>query len=150
MLRLDINLVFTIINVLLLLVVVRIFLLKPIRKIIAARQEEADAALAEANAAKEEAEKQQAEVQEQMKGIEAERTKVLAETRAKAGKEYERVLEDAKKKRMRSLPMPAGMPRKTASGIQRAGPLSFRADAPGVPFATEAAEPCPSRSFAPR
>ncbi len=97
MLKLDINLVFTVINVLLLFVVVRVFLLKPIRKIIAARQEEADAALAQANEEKEEAHRQQAQVEEQMKGIEAERLKLLAETRAKAGQEYDRVLSDAKK-----------------------------------------------------
>ena len=41
MLRLDWNLLFTVINLLLLFVLMKIFLFKPVQKIIAARQAEA-------------------------------------------------------------------------------------------------------------
>ena len=42
MLRVDWNLLFTIINLLVLFVAMRVFLFKPVQKIIAERQEEAD------------------------------------------------------------------------------------------------------------
>lgn len=42
MLKLDWNLLFTIINILLLLILVKVFLVKPIKNIIAQRQAEAD------------------------------------------------------------------------------------------------------------
>lgn len=57
MLRLDWNILFTVINLILLFIAMRVFLFKPVRKIIAARQEEADKQFAEAAASKEEAEK---------------------------------------------------------------------------------------------
>ena len=55
MLRLDWNILFTVINLILLFIAMRVFLFKPVRKIIAARQEEADKQFAEAAASKEEA-----------------------------------------------------------------------------------------------
>ena len=50
MLRLDWNLLFTVINLLLLFVLMKIFLFKPVQKIIAARQAEADKQFDEAAA----------------------------------------------------------------------------------------------------
>ena len=52
MLRVDWNLLLTIINLLLLFVLMRIFLFKPVQKIIAARQEEADRQINEAGESK--------------------------------------------------------------------------------------------------
>ena len=56
MLRVDWNLLLTIINLLLLFVLMRIFLFKPVQKIIAARQEEADRQFKEADERKQAAE----------------------------------------------------------------------------------------------
>ena len=55
MLRLDWNLLFTVINLLLLFVLMKIFLFKPVQKIIAARQAEADKQFDEAAAKQAEA-----------------------------------------------------------------------------------------------
>ena len=56
MLRVDWNLLLTIINLLLLFVLMRIFLFKPVQKIIAARQEEADRQFKDAGESKQAAE----------------------------------------------------------------------------------------------
>mgnify|MGYP000785194576 CR=1 FL=1 len=56
MLRVDWNLLLTIINLLLLFVMMRIFLFKPVQKIIAARQAEADRQFKEADESKQAAE----------------------------------------------------------------------------------------------
>ena len=49
MLRIDINLVFTIINVLLLFAIVKIFLIKPVHKILDKRRQEVEDKYAEAD-----------------------------------------------------------------------------------------------------
>ena len=56
MLRIDINLIFTVINVLILCLAVRIFLWKPVHKVIAERQKMVDDSLSDAAKAKSEAE----------------------------------------------------------------------------------------------
>ena len=56
MLRIDINLIFTVVNVLVLCLAVRIFLWKPVHKVLAERQANVDASLADAAKAKTEAE----------------------------------------------------------------------------------------------
>ena len=55
MLRIDINLVFTIINVLLLFAIVKIFLIKPVHKILDKRRQEVEDKYAEADKVNEEA-----------------------------------------------------------------------------------------------
>ena len=80
MLQLDVwNVLFTIINLLILFVLMRIFLYKPVQKIIAKRQEEADRQFGEA-AAKQSEEK-----------------KVVSEARKTADEEYQRIVADAHK-----------------------------------------------------
>ena len=56
MLRLDINIVWTILNLLIIFAIVKIFLIKPIHKILDERQAQADSMLTDAVKAKEEAE----------------------------------------------------------------------------------------------
>ena len=51
MLRLDINIVWTILNLLIIFAIVKIFLIKPIHKILDARQAEIDKQYADAKAA---------------------------------------------------------------------------------------------------
>ena len=85
MLRIDLNLLWTVINVLIIFVIVKKFLLKPVNKILAARQEEIDrqyATAKEAEASKLNSEEQKAEM--------------LKEARAKAGEEYQRIVADAR------------------------------------------------------
>lgn len=97
MLRLDINLVFTIINVLLLFAVVKIFLIKPIHKILDKRKEEVEEQYAAADKVNREAFESKEKYDEALGNIEEEKEKRLLEARNKATEEYDRVVDQAKK-----------------------------------------------------
>ena len=97
MLRVDINLVFTIINVLLLFAVVKIFLIKPIHKILDKRRKEVEAKYAEADRITEEALSSKKEYEESIRNIEEEKERRFAEARNQANGEYERLMEQARK-----------------------------------------------------
>ena len=84
MLRIDINLIFTVINVLVLCAAVRIFLWKPIHKILDERQAQADSMLTDAVKAKEEAEALVEEHKASMAGIEQEKAAAVAEAKSRA------------------------------------------------------------------
>lgn len=96
MLRIDINMLFTVINVLILVVAVRLLLWKPIHKILEQRQAEADAALAEAEQVKSDAEALAAQQRQQLSDIDAQRAAALDEARAQASEESERILSSAR------------------------------------------------------
>ncbi|MDE7479370.1 MAG: ATP synthase F0 subunit B [Lachnospiraceae bacterium] len=96
MLRLDINLVFTIINLLIIYFIVSKFLFKPVKKILAQRQEEIDQQYAEAEAAKKQAGELQQQYEERIKGIDQEKAAAVDAARAKADEEYGRIVADAK------------------------------------------------------
>ena len=88
MLRVDWNLLLTIINLLLLFVMMRIFLFKPVQKIIAARQAD------ESKQAAEEARKQ---YEASLANAEETKKQVLQEARQTADAEYKRIVSDAEK-----------------------------------------------------
>jgi len=96
MLKFDINLLFTVINLFLLFAVIRIFLFKPVKKIIAKRQEEVDKQYKDAEAVKTEADTLKAEYEENLKGIADEKAGILKESRTQAGQEYEKIVAEAK------------------------------------------------------
>lgn len=96
MLRIDINLIFTVINVLILFVAVRIFLWKPIHKILAQRQAEADAGMAQVEEKRAEAEALVAQHQLQLDSIAQERAAALDEAHSQAQAESERILSAAR------------------------------------------------------
>ena len=98
MLRLDWNFLFTVINLLLLFVLMRIFLFKPVQKIIAARQQEADRQFEKAAAKKAEADGLKLQYEQSIASAEEEKTKTLQETRRKADAEYHRIVTDAQDK----------------------------------------------------
>lgn len=95
-LRLDWNLLFNAINLIILYLLMKRFLFKPVNEILAKRQEEADQKMAEANAAKESAleTKQQYEASLQM--AEAEKEKIVSQARNEAAGEYSRIVGEAK------------------------------------------------------
>ena len=105
MLRLDWNLLFTVINLLLLFVLMKIFLFKPVQKIIAARQAEADKQFDEAAAKQAEADGLKAQYAKSIASVEEEKSKAMQETMKKADAEYQRIVGDAesKAKQMRLL-----------------------------------------------
>lgn len=96
MLRIDINLIFTVINVLILFVAVRIFLWKPIHRILDERQAQADAALTEAEQARIQAEELAAQHQQQLDSIARERTAALEAAHSQAQEESEHILTAAR------------------------------------------------------
>ena len=73
MLRIDINMLFEIINLLILFIAFKFVLFKPVQKIIAQRQEEADKEYKEAEASKAEAEAKKTEYEESLRTIDDER-----------------------------------------------------------------------------
>jgi len=97
MLKVDINLLFNVINILLLCVLVRLFLFKPVNKILAERQASVDRSLAEAESVKAQALALEQERADMMKSIEEEKIAVLSDAQKRAAGEYEVILSDAKK-----------------------------------------------------
>lgn len=95
MLRIDINLIFTVINVLVLCLAVRIFLWKPVHKVLAERQAMVDASFADAAKAKSEAEALVEEQEAFRANIEGEKSAALAEARKQAQAESSRIVADA-------------------------------------------------------
>jgi F-type H+-transporting ATPase subunit b len=95
MLRLDINLVFTIINLLIIYFIVAKFLFKPIKNILAKRQEEIDKQYADAKVAQDKANDLKTQYEDSMKGIEGEKTAAMNEARTKANAEYDRIVAGA-------------------------------------------------------
>lgn len=91
------NLAITIVNLLVLYVAMRIFLFKPVQKIIAERQAEADRQFEEAAESKSKAEEMKAQYEQSLAAAEDEKKKVLKEARKSADKEYHRIIKDAEK-----------------------------------------------------
>ena len=96
MLRIDLNLLWTVINVLIIFGIVKKFLLKPVNKILAARQEEIDKQYAVAKAAEENARQLEEQTKAAMNGIEEQKNETLKEARGKAEEEYQRRVAEAK------------------------------------------------------
>lgn len=98
MLRLDMNLVFTIINLLIWYVIIRKFLFKPINNVINKREEAIQARYSEAQKLQEEAEAEKKKCSEFQNQIEEEKARVMAEAQENARAEYNNMMEDARKK----------------------------------------------------
>lgn len=95
MLKVDINLLFTAINLLVLYILMKLFLFKPIHKILEKRQGIVDKNLADADAARTSALAMEQQHSQALKGIDQERKTVLDQARKEASQEYERIMADA-------------------------------------------------------
>lgn len=95
MLRIDLNLLWTILNLLLLFILVKVFLFKPVQKIIAARQEEVDKQFDDAKAAKTEADELKMKYTDSLADMEEERKKTLKDARKNADEEYKKIVSSA-------------------------------------------------------
>ena len=96
MLRIDLNLLWTVINVLIIFGIVKKFLLKPVNKILAARQEEIDKQYADAKAAEENVRQLEEQTKAAMNSIEEQKNETLKDARGKAEEEYQRRVAEAK------------------------------------------------------
>ncbi len=95
MLTLNINLLWTVLNVLILFLLLRKFLYKPVMNIIAERQKQVDAAMADAEASKNEAKTALSAAQEQLRNVDAEAAQRRDAYEKQAEKEKAQLLADA-------------------------------------------------------
>lgn len=98
MLRLDWNLLFTILNLLIWYILIRKFLFKPINRVIDQREERLAARGAEAQKLMEEAQKEKDEYAKLQAQIEEEKTAALADARERAQAEYDQIIKEAGEK----------------------------------------------------
>lgn len=95
MISLDWNLLFTVINLLILFVLLKLFLFKPVNKIIEQRQQEVDEQLTNAEAQKAEAAALKEQYESSVQAMEAEKDKKRADAQKAATEEYDRIVADA-------------------------------------------------------
>ena len=98
MLRLDFNLVFTVLNILIWYVLIRKFLFKPINDIISKREDAINSRYEEAKKLQEEAQAEKEKSVQYQNQIESEKAKVMAQAQLDARKEFDQIVEDAHKK----------------------------------------------------
>lgn len=96
MLELDINLLFTVIDVLILYFLLRKFLFKPVRKVMEDRKNEIAHSYEEAEKTKQEANALKSEYDKTLQDLDAKKAASVAEAKAEASKEYDKILAQAK------------------------------------------------------
>ena len=97
MLTLNLNLLYTVVNVLVLFLLLRKFLYKPVMNIIAQRQKQVDDALAAAETSKKEAATTLNTAQDKLRNVDAEAAARRAAYEEQAEKEKQQLLADAQK-----------------------------------------------------
>ena len=105
MLKLDINLVFTVINLLIIYFIVSKFLFQPVKNILAKRQEELDKQYADAAAAKSQAGELRQQYEERVKGIDEEKQPPSARHAKKQMRNMEESWQRPKLKHRKLCPM---------------------------------------------
>ena len=99
MLSLDLRtFIFTVINVLVLVFFLYRFLFKPVREILAARQNELDNSYSEAEEANQKANALKKQYEDTMAQVDAERQEKLEKTRLQATSEYDEIIGNAREK----------------------------------------------------
>lgn len=96
MLKVDINLVFIAINLLVLYLLMRRFLFRPVHRILEERQAQVDQSLSDAAEAQASARQLEEQRKAALSGIDEERATVLASARKEAVEEYDRIVAQAK------------------------------------------------------
>ncbi|MBO4337108.1 MAG: ATP synthase F0 subunit B [Lachnospiraceae bacterium] len=95
MLTVNINLVFTIINIILLAIAMRIFLYKPVLKIIEQRKAEAEEEFLKAEEKQKAADEQKEKYTKSLQELEEEKKETLRTARKNADAEYQRIISNA-------------------------------------------------------
>ena len=93
------NIIFTVINLLILYYFLHRFLFKPVREVLEKRRGEIDSSYKDAEEAKRQAEKYETS----MNGVEAERREQLEKTKLEASQEYDEIIGNARQKAERIL-----------------------------------------------
>lgn len=101
MLKFNLNFVFTLVNLIIFFVLVKMFLFKPIKKVLDKRNEMINEQLENADNAQKQAEELKEKYESQLEGVEDEKSRILVEARNSAKNEYENIIsraeEDAEK-----------------------------------------------------
>jgi len=95
MLKFDLNFVFMLVNLIIFFILVRVFLFKPIKKVIDKRNEMINEQLENADKAQKQAEELKEQYQSQLEGVEDEKSRILVEARNSAKTEYENIVSRA-------------------------------------------------------
>ncbi|MCR5703404.1 MAG: ATP synthase F0 subunit B [Eubacterium sp.] len=90
------SIVITVINLLILLVALRLVLFKPVQKIIAARQEEADKQFDEASKKQEAADEMKVQYENSLAEVHAEKKNILNAAREDADEQYQKIVNEAR------------------------------------------------------
>jgi F-type H+-transporting ATPase subunit b len=98
MLSININLLFNVINILVLVVLVRLFLIKPVKKILAERQALVQHSFDEAEAVKTKAAQLEQQYRGSIQGIEDEKLALITEAQKKAAEESELLVQSARER----------------------------------------------------
>lgn len=98
MLRIDSNILWTIINLLILYALMKHFLFQPVHNILEQRKQEIDSDFAKASQQKQEALEIKNKADKQLENIQAICDEHLSKAKEQASLEYERIIEDANKK----------------------------------------------------
>lgn len=98
MLRIDSNIIWTIINLLILYFFMMKFLFKPVRNIINQRNEEINASFKDVENQKKQAQQLKEQADQQLQNMNALCDEKLASAKAQASQEYERIIADANAK----------------------------------------------------
>lgn len=114
MLKLDINLLWTVVNVLVMYAVLRKFLFKPVQDVIAKRQQMVDANLADAETSKKEAAETMNAAQEKLRNVDNEAAARREAYEKQAEVEKQQLLADAASRRTPSWPPARRAPRPNA------------------------------------
>ena len=114
MLKLDINLLWTVVNVLVMYAVLRKFLFKPVQDVIAKRQQMVDANLADAETSKKEAAETMNAAQEKLRNVDNEAAARREAYEKQAEVEKQQLLADARKQADASWPPARRAPRPNA------------------------------------
>ena len=95
MLKFDLNFVFMLVNLIIFFILVRVFLFKPIKKVIDKRNEMINEQLENADKAQKQAEELKEQYQSQLEGVEDEKSRILVAARNSAKTEYENIVSRA-------------------------------------------------------
>lgn len=95
MLKFDFNLLFTLINLIIFFLIMRAFLLKPIKRTLDARREMLDNQFKEAEDTVAQANEKLADYEERIKNVEAEAQDIITDAKGKAKVEYNKIIDKA-------------------------------------------------------
>lgn len=95
MLKFDWNMLWTLINLIVFFLLMKIFLFKPIKKVLNKRKELIDKQFKDAEEAQRQAEDIKTQYQNQLDGVEEEKKQILATARTTAKNEYNKIIDKA-------------------------------------------------------